>query len=336
MKAVDRYIYAVTIQLPKNERLDVEHELRAVINEKLESYEDDVDKSEAVEEVLLELGHPHLIAKRFRKEERSFLSGILYDYYRLILYTVLLTITTTMVAIFIIETILYPDQIIVQTLQFASLLFIFVLPFAFAWITIFFAFCQWIKHRRKRRIEKKDAWSLESLAPVPPMKKRPKQWTIITAIVIYVTAIVLLTYGKNYFGVWIFEGNQYVGTLSFMNETFYHSTVFFIILFFILNIIKEISKLIAERWTNVLIGIVTLINSASIAILFYFRDHLWNIRFISSLAEYGVVVRGSTKYKTIVLLWDQITFWLITLTMLGLLMGILTAFTKGSTSSDDL
>lgn len=76
--------------------------------------------------------------------------------------------------------------------------------------------------------------------------------------------------------------------------------------------------------------IVTIVNIASIAILFLLKDKLWNNQFISTLVDYQFIVEGSDGYQTVIYLWEQFTFWIIILAILGLIVNILISFKRSS------
>ena len=334
MEVIDRYVHAVISKIPKNERSQAEETLRALIKEKQDKIDAKNEGKEDVEKLLQELGHPQEMATQLAKERAPFITGIRFDYYRLVLLTVGLTLTIHMLAIAIIEWFLLEKPFWLQALKLISELFLFGLPLVFAWTTILFFLIEALHRRRINRLNQ-EIWQPKNLPSLQTIKQETTQWKIVTALVLYVSLFVWLTLGKDYFGFWIFDKGEYIGTLSFMAEDFFQSTVLFILILLTLNIIKEIAKLVIGQWTNRLTGLITLVNSLSIIILFYFRDQLWNPQLIRSLISYDIIVRGTERYKMTILLWDQFTFWLVTLATLGLLMGIVTAFTKAANSSKD-
>jgi len=93
---IDRYVYAVTRQLPAKQREDIEKELRSIINDMLEERCGDITPTERdVNVVLAELGKPSELAAKYDPNgERSLIGP---RYYRRYIQT--LKITLPMVAL---------------------------------------------------------------------------------------------------------------------------------------------------------------------------------------------------------------------------------------------
>lgn len=71
MEWIERYIYAVTKRLPESQREDVASELRSLIEDMLdERKQSEAATAQEIEEVLMELGHPSLLAQKYRGKDR--------------------------------------------------------------------------------------------------------------------------------------------------------------------------------------------------------------------------------------------------------------------------
>lgn len=74
----DRYVDAVTTQLPPAQREDIARELRATIEDAVEARPGDVDAAAAERAVLVGLGHPARLADSYRGEGRSLIGPRVY------------------------------------------------------------------------------------------------------------------------------------------------------------------------------------------------------------------------------------------------------------------
>src|SRR5699024_69703 len=157
------------------------------------------------------------------------------------------------------------------------------------------------------------------LAPVPDSNKRIKRSDSIIAIIFYIIIIIFLTFSHDYFGVWLFDDGQFSNVVLFLNDKSFPSLLIFIVLLFGLSIFKELLKLIYEKWSYSLIGIITIINTLSVIILFSLKCNLWNKNFISELTQDGVIVNGSDGYSTVTYIWGHMIMWLYMIEMISCL-----------------
>jgi hypothetical protein len=74
----DRYVHAVTTQLPEGQRDDIARELRATIQDTVAAAPPGADPAGAERQVLLDLGHPAALADSYRGERRALIGPRLY------------------------------------------------------------------------------------------------------------------------------------------------------------------------------------------------------------------------------------------------------------------
>lgn len=74
----DRYVHAVTSQLPEAQRSDIAEELRGTIEDTVAARPGGTDPAQAERAALLELGHPTALADSYRGEGRSLIGPRLY------------------------------------------------------------------------------------------------------------------------------------------------------------------------------------------------------------------------------------------------------------------
>ena len=84
MDLIDRYLNAVAAQLPQDERADIVAELRDLILSRFEAKEEELGRAlteEEQEAILHEIGHPLVVAARYRKGPDSLVGPELFPYW---------------------------------------------------------------------------------------------------------------------------------------------------------------------------------------------------------------------------------------------------------------
>lgn len=96
----DRYVDAVTAQLPAGQRKEIAHELRATIADTVEGRPTGVSAEEAERAALVELGHPTLLADNYRGSQRALIGPRVYPAW-LAMLKLLLSIVPAVVAVIV-------------------------------------------------------------------------------------------------------------------------------------------------------------------------------------------------------------------------------------------
>ena len=84
MDMIDRYLNAVAAQLPQDERADIVAELRDLILSRFEAKEEELGRALSEDEqeaILREIGHPLVVAARYRKGPDSLVGPELFPYW---------------------------------------------------------------------------------------------------------------------------------------------------------------------------------------------------------------------------------------------------------------
>tara|TARA_R110002167_G_scaffold63058_8_gene177897 strand:- start:1044 stop:2144 length:1101 start_codon:yes stop_codon:yes gene_type:complete len=84
MDMIDRYLNAVAAQLPADDRADIIAELRDLILSRFEAKEESLDRpltEDEQEEILREIGHPLVVAARYRKGPQALVGPELFPYW---------------------------------------------------------------------------------------------------------------------------------------------------------------------------------------------------------------------------------------------------------------
>lgn len=332
MEMIERYVYAVTQLLPQSQREDIAKELRSLIEDMLDERVQDGKVTEKdVEEVLLELGEPRKLANKYRGTNRYLIGPELFDHYVMVLKIALIASSAVMGVSFIIGIILDPPSILQTFISFIISL-VTGLPMAFGWTTFAFAIIQFAgnTHLKKKELQPKRSWKPSDLPPVPHPKGRVKRGEAITGIVFYIICIAVFVFSSEYFGVWFFENGKFKEVIPFFNEEYYGYYLLFILLIFGFGIIKECLKMVYGRWTMQLVLFTAVVNIISIIglIIVIAEPAVWNPNFMTQLVESGQLVPHSDAFKTIGIIWEQATLWLLILFLFALVWDIIDGFIR--------
>ncbi|WP_152655527.1 hypothetical protein [Oceanobacillus sp. CFH 90083] len=328
MEVINRYIYAVTQKLPSSQRQDIADELRGLIEDMLEERTEREDMKESdIEEVLLELGSPRELADKYRGTKKYMIGPELFDSYILVLKIVLIVISASIGIGFIIQTILDPVSILNYFVDMIVRL-VTVLPMAFGWTTFWFAIGDLYDGNKQKDLLGQE-WKPSDLPPIPDEKRQIKRCESIIGIIFYTIIIVFLAFSSDYFGVWIFR-DGFNGVVPFLNEQTYGIYLLLILLVFGTGIIKECLKLVKGKWTYRLAIYTTIVNAVSMAAVLFIisRPDFWNPEFMNQLVEAGVVTAGSEAFDTVTAIWNQSTFWILILFIIGLAWDAVDGFIK--------
>ena len=139
------------------------------------------------------------------------------------------------------------------------------------------------------------------------------------AMTLFFLLAMLIILSRDYLGVWILDDGQFKQTITFLQANMPISTLLYIVVVLGLLIVKETLKLTFKR--NIKQAIFSaVINLISIGIIIYLtlNKALWNQNFMSSFVDLGLLTKNSDKYNVIQTIWEQFTFWIIVLFILGL------------------
>ncbi|CDQ20079.1 HAAS signaling domain-containing protein [Halobacillus karajensis] len=328
MEMIDRYIYAVTQKLPHSQRKDIAAELRGLIEDMLEERVQGgniTDKE--VEEVLLELGNPSHLAQKYRGTKNYLIGPEFYYSYILVLKIALISTASVIFGVFIIQTIIDPVSILQHFIE-CIVSLVTALPSAFGWTTFGFAIADYYGGLNPKVLKTGNEWHPSKLPPIPDKNRQIKQYEPIINISVYTLLIAIFAFSNNYFGIWIFH-EGFSGVVPFLNLEQYHSYLF-LILIFGFGIIKECLKLVYGKWTIMLVTYMALVNLISlIAVLIMVNGPaFWNPNFMFELTQANLLTKGSEAYKTIRIIWEQSTLWILVLLAIGLVWDVVYGLIK--------
>ena len=272
---IERYVYAVTKNLPSKVRSDIESELYTIIEDMLESRSGEITPSDNdIRVVLTELGTPSELAEKYSPDSDKFLIGPqYYSKYKFLLYTVLFATAFGLFVAGIITTIMDPEAVWYLAVPSWLGMTIMGLLNAFAFVTLLFAIFQ-----RKGIAINIGNDSLDNLPPVPIKNQIISKYESIIGITISVIFGVVFLIAPEILSVALVDGES---TVSIFNTQIIKSIWYIIIGFAVLGIIRECFKLYEGRYTKRLavVTIITDVLSALLSLLFLLDNKIINTEF---------------------------------------------------------
>lgn len=241
---VARYIYAVTRHLPPKTRADVEQELDSLISDMLAERRGDILPTEKDTRIVLtELGPPEELAAKYSGDEnKSLIGGIYFLLYKRVLWIILpVAVAGLMFANLLTMVLGNPSdsysgwEMVGQIIGGAAGGFLQ----AFAIVTIIFAIFSY------KKVNFNDGDFFSKLPPVPKKNEQIKPHEPIINIFFIAFAAVVFIGFPQVIGVWL-EGTGWIPlfTISVVRNLWPP-----IVLWTVLNISKELIKLIEGRYS---------------------------------------------------------------------------------------
>lgn len=287
MEVIDRYIYAVVKKLPESQKEDIGKELQSLIEDMLiERYGSvDVDISN-IEEVLIELGEPSLLANKYRNKERYLIGPEYYDLYTLVLKIVAVSVLLGVIIAKGVELFVnQPTDVIETIFDFFNAIFYGIIG-GFAWVTVIFAVIENKIDIKETNINKQK-WKPTDLPSIPKGNSKIKKVEPIASIIFIGIFIFFINIVYNLVGAYIFTDDKL--TIIPLFSDFFKQMLPLITISLSISIIKECLKLISGKWTIPLSISCSLINIIAmiINVVVFANPDIWNMNFILEIENSG-------------------------------------------------
>ncbi|WP_312645172.1 hypothetical protein [Hydrogenoanaerobacterium sp.] len=260
---VERYVYAVTKNLPAKMRGDIRDELNGLIVDMLEERCGEVTPTERdIRVVLAELGTPAELAEKYNPDgDKCLIGAPYYSKYKMVLKIVLASVVFGMALSGFITVILDPEAVWYFAIwQWLGMIFM-GLVYAFAFVTVIFAVFQ----RKGINIDTAED-QISNLPPVPKKREIISKWECIVDIAFSVLfAVVFLFAPQIICGV--FDQNLIIPV--FDSEKI-RNIWYVIVAFAALGIIKDSVKLYEGRYTKRLATVTLVVNILMVPLTFMF------------------------------------------------------------------
>ncbi len=326
MEMVERYIYAVTKRLPEKQRADIEQELRSLIEDMLSGQgQAGTPTAKDVEAVLIELGDPAQLAKRYRAKETYLIGPETYDTYLMVLKIVLAAVAFGITLAMTISYFVEPPQSIIELLAgYFGSIFNALLQ-VFAWVTVIFAIIEY-KNVPINREFKDEHWSPSDLPELPDRNLVIKLSEPIFGLLFAALAVIIFNTAEHLIGIYSLNEEGVMRVIPLFNHEGFRALLPLLNIMLALGIIKESLKLIIRKWTVglALTNLVFNVISFVLFVIFIRGEGLWNDAFFAFWNEIGLIPAGADP----MLLWDRVITALIAVVALGLLIDSITNLYK--------
>ncbi len=282
---IEKYIYAVTKELPKNTRQETSADLRRTISAQVKKKKNELTEAEKEKEVLIELGPPKKRAEYYRGSERYLIGPRYFERYLFVLKVVLLSI---FVGLSLIHgfSILFSINKVTEVIggYIGSLLA--ALLQGVAWVTGIFALLEYNDVTLQQNTKEK-TWDPAQLPPVPKEKARISRGESVFSILFITIILTVLFFSPEAIGIYYFIGEsmEFIPLFN-LRELFLFRSLIFIA--FTVEIFVEVIKIIKGRWTSKAAILVTGLNILSAGLVIYGLSNasIWNPEIISRIERF--------------------------------------------------
>lgn len=252
---IERYIYAVTRQLPKKQREDVAQELRGLIDDMLNERCGEITPTEKdIRIVLTELGTPQELSAQYDEDAKKCLIGHpYYSTYKFVLKIVLFAAAVGITIANLMLQLVEPQEWFSAIIGWLEMLYNTLLA-TFAIVTLLFAFFY------RKGVQITEPFNFDKLPPVPKRTKELSKRECIAGMVFIVIFVVVFLAVPQIMGFHIDRNGLRIPmfSVSALRETWY-----IIILFAICGMIRESVKLLEGRYNKPVLIVAAVTNAIS-------------------------------------------------------------------------
>ena len=194
---INRYIYEVTKRVPKEQRAEIELELRELI--------DDMGETMSLEQIFIKLGDPAVFARKYREDKNYLIGPEYYDNFMWVMKIVLICTWGGLLVSTIVKCIVDTSRMV--EIIGSSLADMIMAPLsAFGCAALVFV----VLERQKIRVDLKreKVWTPEMLNPIPDKKARISRGDCIASIVFFILFSCLLIFAPQLFGAYSVKGGE--------------------------------------------------------------------------------------------------------------------------------
>ncbi|MHC1695305.1 MAG: hypothetical protein AB9835_08545 [Eubacteriales bacterium] len=285
MTIIERYIAAVSELLPEDMKKDVANELKSNIEDMLP----DDPSEDDIEQVLIKLGNPKLLAQEYNPKKRYLIGPSVYESYVSVLKLVI-GIATPLFLLFAALGIFTDNPADITYSSIISGLISTVIEGCMQsvfWVTLVFMIIERSGANEGKELFKKKQWSPEDLfiEPVPP-KSMISRVKVIVSMFFTVFFTTLLYINPNLIAMYqTTDGKIDIYSLFDADRMNHYLAAVLIVVIF--HLLVSTWMLIKARWT-VSLAVANAVRNiaAGLLVVFIFNDsNLINIQFLGKIAE---------------------------------------------------
>ncbi|MGL5352105.1 MAG: hypothetical protein ACRDA5_02120, partial [Clostridium sp.] len=158
MQIIERYVYAVVSKLPEKSKSEVSKEVKSLIYDMMESYDDNLTEEDKAIKVIDELGNPEVLSNNYRGKERYLIGPKYFNKYVFVLKIVLLTVFLCVSVISLLGMFTTDQSILENITKYIAVVFDSLLQGA-VWVTIIFSIFEY----KNINLDNELKWSINDL-----------------------------------------------------------------------------------------------------------------------------------------------------------------------------
>lgn len=194
---VNRYVYEVTKRIPKEQRSEIEMELRELI--------EDMAEGAPLEEVFAKLGDPAVFARKYREDKNYVISPEYYDNYVWVMKIAVACIWAGLLIAMAVKCFIDYQDIIRIAGEFISDAVMASLAIV-GTVTLIFAFLE--RQKIKVDLKQEKPWSPDMLSPIPNKKSRISRGDCIASLIFLALFSCLLIFAPQLIGAYSVNGRD--------------------------------------------------------------------------------------------------------------------------------
>lgn len=318
---IERYLYDVIRRLPEKQRTDIEQELKSLIEDMIEERMEagEADRETCVKAALNQLGSPAKLARSYRGEHDSLISGEYYDNYCFVLKTVLICAGVGILVSNIMSAVIHAVTYVGETegiieIMTNDMINIGFIPTAlieiFGVVTLIYAI---MERNHVKVTTDKTPWSWEKLPSIPLKKAVISRIDSVIGIIFIVLLAVIFTCIPQLMGAWMKQADGNLVAIPVFNLSIWNQVLPILLFSLAVSLVDEIVKLVAGRYSYAVmyVNIVTNVIGVVLAAILFKMFPIWNADFLPELeavtgrtfqAKYDVMTYFNTDFFGNVLL----------------------------------
>ena len=194
---VNRYVYEVTKRIPKEQRNEIEMELRELI--------EDMAEGAPLEEVFVKLGDPAVFARKYREDKNYVISPEYFDNYVWVMKIAIACIWAGLLIATAVKCFIDYQDIIRIAGEFISDAVMASLAIV-GTVTLIFAFLE--RQKIKVDLKQEKPWSPDMLSPIPNKKSRISRGDCIASLIFLALFSCLLIFAPQLIGAYSVNGRD--------------------------------------------------------------------------------------------------------------------------------
>ncbi|CUP29959.1 Uncharacterised protein [[Eubacterium] contortum] len=270
---INRYVYEVTKRVPKEQRDEIELEMRELIGDILEEL--------TLDQVFAKLGDPAVFARKYREDKNYVISPDYYDNYIWVMKIVLICVWTGMFISMVVQCVIDYRNVFYEIARFISGLMTGSVG-AFGAVTLVFAFME--RQKIKVELKKDKVWTSDMLNPIPDKKARISRGDCVASLVFIMIFAFILIFVPQFIGASFTDGNE-VTRISLFNLDKWGMILPIFLVALMAAFVDEIIRLVAGCYcrTVMLSSVIANVIQVILAILVLKVFPIWNPNFVFEL-----------------------------------------------------